>query len=199
VSYQSEERYWTDYVRVATPIVGLLLLLGVFWYWANSLIGADSSAPPPTAVLTVIPDDTPTPTPTTEAIIEDTPAPDEPTETAGAETPPTRTPRPADDEPTATPEEEEQPTEEPAESTDESSRGGEFEEGQTLITTSDVRMRAEPSTESDIVEELAADVELVVVSGTPQEAEGYVWWNVRNEATESTGWVVDDWLAAADS
>src|SRR3954469_12376428 len=97
VSDQSEDRYWTDYVRVATPIVGLLLLLGVFWYWANSLIGADSSTLPPTAVLTVIPDDTPTPTATTEVLIEDTPETVEPTSTTDTGSPATRTPRPPDE------------------------------------------------------------------------------------------------------
>ena len=28
VSYQPEERYWTDYLRIALPVFGLLLLIG---------------------------------------------------------------------------------------------------------------------------------------------------------------------------
>jgi hypothetical protein len=200
VSYQSEERYWTDYVRVATPIVGLLLLLGVFWYWANSLIGADSSEPPPTAVLTVIPDDTPTPTATTPPIVEDTPDTTEPTETSSTEeAEPTRTPRPPDDEPTAT-EGVEEPTEGPAEPTDEPSSGGIFEEDETVqITSGDVRMRAEPSTNAEIVATYDEGVQLVILSSTPEQADDYTWWNVRNEDTGDEGWVVEDWLGPAGS
>src|SRR4051794_6192386 len=48
VSYQPEERYWTDYLRIALPVIGLLLLIGLLWYWASALIGNTSSQPPPT-------------------------------------------------------------------------------------------------------------------------------------------------------
>ena len=52
MSYQ-EERYWTDYLRIALPIAGLLLLLGVFWYWANSFIGDDGNTDTTTPVVAV--------------------------------------------------------------------------------------------------------------------------------------------------
>ena len=39
MSYQPEERYWTDYLRIALPVVGLLLLIGLLWYWASAIIG----------------------------------------------------------------------------------------------------------------------------------------------------------------
>ena len=41
VSYESEERYWTDYLRVALPVIGLLLMLALFWWWAQQFIGDD--------------------------------------------------------------------------------------------------------------------------------------------------------------
>jgi hypothetical protein len=188
VSYQTEERYWTDYVRVATPIVGLLLLLGVFWYWASSLIGADSEEQPPTAVasITVIADPTETPTPTEEAPPpEDTPeATEGPTEepTEGADQP-TRTPRTATEEPT------EEATDEPEPSC------GDFEEGQVIFSAdNDVNMRAEPSIDADVVEVLTLDQALTVLDCEPVESGGFVWWNVQNEDTGSTGWVVQEWL-----
>jgi outer membrane biosynthesis protein TonB len=186
VSHQTEERYWTDYVRVATPIVGLLLLLGVFWYWASSLIGADSEEPPPTAVasITVIADPTKTPTPTEEAPPpEDTPeATEEPTEepTEPADQP-TRTPRTATEGPT------EEATEEPS--------CGDFEEGQVIFSAdNDVNMRAEPTTDSEAIEVLTLDQPLTVLNCEPVESGGFVWWNVENEDSGNSGWVVQDWL-----
>jgi hypothetical protein len=186
VSYQAEERYWTDYVRVATPIVGLLLLLGVFWYWASSLIGDESSAPPPTtvAMVTVIPADTPTPTPTEEA----TNAPETPEATATQAPPPTRTPRA---EPTAT---DAEPTEKPTEQ----SCSGRWCTGDSVLSAdNNVNLRAEPSTDATVLEVLSLDQPLTILSSQPTKAGGYVWWNVRDEANDIEGWVVEDWLKDA--
>jgi outer membrane biosynthesis protein TonB len=192
VSYQREERYWTDYVRVATPIVGLLLLLGVFWYWASSLIGADSEEPPPTTVasITVVADPTDTPTPTEEPVIEeDNP---EPTATE-AEAEPTEE---ATEEPTAEERPERTPTEEePAEEPTEEVSEGRFAEGEVILSMDDnVNMRDQPSTAGEIVEVLSLDQELTVLDGQPREGDGYVWWNVQSNDSGNTGWVVDDWL-----
>src|SRR5215217_5422907 len=62
VSYQPEERYWTDYLRIALPVVGLLLMLGLFWYWASAVIGNDD-------------DNDRTPTPIQSLVITATSAP----------------------------------------------------------------------------------------------------------------------------
>jgi outer membrane biosynthesis protein TonB len=191
VSYQTEERYWTDYVRVATPIIGLLLLLGVFWYWASSLIGADSEEPPATAIaaVTVVAAPTATPTPTEEVELPAETA--EPTE-AGAEPSPTSEPGPK---PTRTPRQQaEEPTEEAEEPTAEVEAGS-FAEGEVILSKDDgVNMRAEPSTDAEVLEVLSLDQPLTVVDGQPQEGGGFVWWNVRNEDSGNVGWVVEEWL-----
>lgn len=189
MSYQPEERYWTDYVRVATPIVGLLLLLGVFWYWASSLIGADSEEPPPTAIVTVIPDPTSTPTAT---------VPPEPTSQT-VETP-EATPTEEGPAPTAT--EEERPTRTPTEETpaiEEPADCGRFQAGETILSSdNDVNMRSDTSTDADVVEVLTLDQALTVIDCPPVESGGFVWWHVRNEDNGNEGWVVDDWLKAQE-
>lgn len=58
----------------------------------------------------------------------------------------------------------------------------------------DLNMRAEPSTSADVVDQLAAGVELEVLDG-PVEAEEYTWYQVRVTATGgNTGWVAQDFL-----
>src|SRR5918911_1435561 len=32
-NYNPDERYWTDYVRIALPVIGVILLLGLAWFW----------------------------------------------------------------------------------------------------------------------------------------------------------------------
>src|SRR3954447_1571765 len=79
VSYQPEERYWTDYLRIALPVIGLLLLIGLLWYWASALIGDGGNQPPPTAetvaVITPVHEATPEPPTATAVIIAPTPGP----------------------------------------------------------------------------------------------------------------------------
>jgi hypothetical protein len=186
VSHQAEERYWTDYVRVATPIVGLLLLLGVFWYWASSLIGSESAAPPPTtpAKVTVIAADTPTRTPTEAAtVIPETPIPTATKATAAPSPTPNAPVRPTNT-----------PTTEVAQTTPACASGNWCAGDVVLSADNNVNMRSQPSTSADVLEVLSLDQQLTVVASQPQEAEGIVWWNVRDEATGTEGWVAEEWL-----
>lgn len=185
-SYQTEERYWTDYLRIALPIAGLLLLLSVFWYWASSFIGDDNSGTQtPVVAVNVTPQGQITLTPTLADAIQLTPV--NPTATSAVAVEPTQPPA----QPTQAPVE---PTQAPAEPTTATTTGA-FNEGDLVVVNdNDVNMRAEPSTTSDVVDTLSQGAELRVVSGTPTEAEGYTWWNVSDDALGVTGWVAGDFL-----
>lgn len=192
VSYQPEERYWTDYLRIALPVVGLLLMLGLFWYWASALIGDDDDEPPPTTPaveLTFAP--TLTPTTATSAGITPEPA----TRAAGGDVADEPTPTGEAADPTATTAAEEPtPTEEAGPSASDRFAVGDL----VQVNDNDVRMRSEPSTESDanIIGTLALGTELEI-TGPAVEGSGFIWWPVRNPATEEEGFVAEDLLDPA--
>ena len=128
-TYQTEERYWTDYLRIALPIAGLLLLLSVFWFWASSFIGDDnSSTPTPIVAVNVTPPNQPTLTPTlADVTVLNTPTTGpatEPTQPATQPTQPAAEPTQPAAEPT-------QPAAEPTETT--AAASGEFAEGDLVI------------------------------------------------------------------
>ena len=176
-TYQIEERYWTDYLRVALPVVGLLLLLGLFWYWASSLIGDDASQPgatPTTGVAVVITQVQPTALPT-QAVVEVQPT--TPADQAQPTVPPTTAPS----------------------TTDGSQNMGDGGSGlfaiddTVVINDDDVNLRAEPSRSAEVVEVMSLGTELVV-TGAEVTADGYVWWPVEDPATGLTGFVAEDFL-----
>jgi hypothetical protein len=189
--YQTEDRYWTDYLRIALPIAGLLLLLSVFWYWASSFIGDDNNGTQtPVVAVNVTPQDQPTLTPTLQDAVQLTPQ--LPTATSAAAQP---TQAPA--EPTQAPAD---PTQAPADPT-QAPTTGTFAEGDLVIVNdNDVNMRVEPSTGAEIVDTLSQGAELRILSGTPtefvDEAAGvtYVYWNVSDDTLGISGWVVGDFL-----
>jgi Bacterial SH3 domain len=193
VSYQSEERYWTDYLRIALPIVGLLLLLSVFWYWASSFIGDDDDETPrtPEAAIINTPITAATLTPTLAEAIQITPQTINPTQAAGQQ--PTQQTAP-------------QPTNTTAPSTDQNGGGEETSETFALddlvvVNDEDVNMRSEPTTSGDIVDTLAQGTELRIIdsSSVVDDVEGYTWWNVEDPLNGTTGWVVEDFLDASTS
>lgn len=67
--------------------------------------------------------------------------------------------------------------------------------GAIVTTNSDsVNMRAEPTVNADVVDQLAAGVELEVIGG-PTDADGYTWYQVRVTAEGgSEGWVASEFL-----
>lgn len=185
MSYQPEERYWTDYLRIALPVVGLLLMLGLFWYWASAVIGNDSNENPadrPTQVVALVTQPAPTATNTPEVNISAETVTPEPTKDSG-------------DNADAT----EEPTQEPDGQADETPEalGKGFEVGANVITnTSDVNLRADPSKDASIVDTLPEST-ILTVTLTGEEADGYVWIGVKTAGGQE-GFVADDFVDLAD-
>ena len=192
VSFQPEERYWTDYLRIALPVIGLLILIALLWYWASALIGGPSGSEPtpittpftevaPTAAAPASP--VPSPTPTAPAI---TPTPGVPP-TAPAVTNPTVAP---------------QPTPAP----DGAATGGNtlpecqnrpnFDPGTTVITSDEVNFRTEATSESPAIAVLPAGTELQTI-GAFVDLPDCDWWPVTNPATGENGYIREDFLEAA--
>ena len=81
-TYYTEERYWTDYLRIAAPVLGVILMLGLLWFWISNLLGK-----PNTPVSTPATGSNPvviTGTPSSSAAVIGTPRP-LPTSAAGAQ------------------------------------------------------------------------------------------------------------------
>jgi hypothetical protein len=178
VSYQREdERYWTDYLRVALPIVGLLLLFGLLWFWLTSIIGDDNN-------------DQPTATPTQAvAVVVTAPASTATVPAAQGITPTVETNQPtqAAGEPTTPPEE--NPTETPAEAP-------KFAKGDTVVVNDDnVNIRADHSTDAESVEVVLTGTELTI-TGSSRKGGDYTWWPVSDDATGVTGWIAEDFIDA---
>lgn len=184
MSYQPEERYWTDYLRIALPVIGLLLMLGLFWFWASSLIGNGDDDPaiaattPTVAVqLLITPPATPAPTPPPTPVIA-------PTQNAAVQPGPTSA-----DAPTEAPEVTVEPTTAGAQDpTDDT-----FAVDDIVVTNDDgVRFRPAPSTEGEPIALLPAGTELTV-TGAPTEAEDITWYPVR-DADGTEGFVAAELL-----
>jgi len=182
VSYQPEERYWTDYLRIALPIAGLLLLLGVFWYWASSFIGDDDNDPGQGTTVAVVetPITAPSPTATVGTAVNieavNTVAPtEEPAQETAA---PTATTAPS--------------TENGSTETDDG-----FAEGDNVVVNdNDVNLRAEASRDSDIVVVLMQGDELTIQSSESVDDGEYVWWQVQTTAGDD-GWIAGEFIQAS--
>jgi hypothetical protein len=185
VSYEPEERYWTDYLRIALPVVGLLLMLGLFWYWASAVIGDDAGEPRPTStpnVAALVTAEVPTPTPTQQVQInveEVTPSPTAASDGGASNG------GPQEEEPAEEPTQQEQPDEEPL--------GQGFQVGDIVTPLDTINLRADRSTDSEIIEALEPGVELEVLREA-REAGGYFWIYVRDLSNEQEGYVADEFV-----
>ena len=211
MSYQPEERYWTDYLRIALPVIGLLLLIGLFWFWANSIIGdGDDDEPTPTTVALANVDEinapaTPPPptataaslTPATGAPPASTPTP--PTQQQTARQPASQDAANAAETPAVAPAQDQQPAGQNDGEDSQPPPGGypTYPVGTTVVTNAEVNMRDAATTEGNVVSTLPAGTSLEI-TGPFVDAGELDWWPVSNPATNQTGFVREDFLEAQD-
>jgi uncharacterized protein YgiM (DUF1202 family) len=189
VSYQPEERYWTDYLRIAFPVLGLLLLLGLFWFWAMALIDnggnggggggngttvAGGTLPTPTATPTQAGGDLRTPPLSTVATTPDGEAGGNQTASNNTTGPkPTRTPRATGDTPTSAP-------------------TGKFKKDDLVVTNGQANMRSAPAMGDNVVTTLDQGTELTVTDNSVV-ADNHTWVPV-DDSNGHTGWVAEELL-----
>ncbi|RIK42150.1 MAG: hypothetical protein DCC58_11435 [Chloroflexi bacterium] len=185
LNYYTDERYWTDWVRILLPILGVLLVVILFWLWASSFLGDDDNngglvvATGTSTLPTIGPtatsgDATPAGTPTSPIVIT--------TVTPGAGA--TNTPS-AGSSPTDTP----------------SSNGpsGEIYPGAVVVVANTggdgANLRSEPSSSAAVVTILLEGTQLTT-TGDPIEGDGLLWWPVTG--VDGDGYVAADFLELAE-
>lgn len=200
--HQPEERYWTDYLRIALPVIGLLLMIGLLWYWATQLIGdSPETTDPATEGVGLVSEGTPPPTQPTVQIQEPTAqtgngstigigAGESTPESQPQETQPAQDPAAGDNQ-TSEPETEGETTGE------EAATGGAYESGDPVVIIEDgVNVRPSASLEGDPITMLNTGDQLTIASG-PVEGESYIWWEVILPSGDA-GWVVEDFIEPAE-
>jgi hypothetical protein len=183
LDYYTEERYWTDYVRIGLPILGIIIVGIVALLWIIPFftddddggdLGAGGTATTALPVIGASPTQTTQPGAATGTprIILTTPA--------GATTPAVGNPQ------STVPTEVVEPS-------------GEIYAGATVRVANTggtgVNMRASPSVDGEVVTVLPDGAELVT-TGEAEEADGFLWWPVESEA--GSGYVVEDYLVLVE-
>lgn len=190
-NYDPEERYWTDYLRIAAPILGVILMVLVFWFAISNFLGDDnedngelgSADTTPVTLPTVLNTPQAQGTPTTAS---GTPPPI----IVGQQTPGAEgTSAPGSTEPTS-----------PAGDDDPPESSGDIAVGSVVEVFgtggTGVNVRSEASTEGEIIA-VFIDGTILEVTGDPVTAEEFVWWPVMSDEGVQ-GYVVEEYLALAE-
>ncbi len=203
------ERYWTDYLRIALPIIGLILMLSVFIFWVGSIINDNNGNGDvtPTGEVAL---STTTPVPGAANNVTATVPPAQsaaPSTAGGAGASPSEaaSDQPAT-EPTTPPDEtastapDQQPTDQPstdAAVTETPADGGAtFAVDDSVVTSQSVNLRSEASNADDgtILRTLDAGAELTII-GEPENDGEFDWYPVSD--ADGKGYVREDFLEAA--
>lgn len=180
-NYYPEERYWTDYLRIAAPIFGVILMVFLFWWWVTNFIGDDDPedgtiAGNATSTVTI-------------STIGETPDPSAPpVETEG-------TPSGGVVFPTTPPAGE--GTDPPIDETEDPEVPSGIYNGATVEVFNTggtgVNVRTQPTTDSEIIS-VFLDGTVLTVIGEATGGEGFTWWPVvSTDGIE--GYVVQEYLS----
>lgn len=202
-SYQPEERYWTDYLRIALPVIGIILMLGLLWIWASQLLGGDDNDVDSTPDDTIGLVQTQTPDPNavnTEPDSASTPDQSEEETNAGeipisGDTTPEATNPPFNPTATEVPEEGgDNQTDEEGDTGegDDSEPAGEITIDSRVEITEPLNVRPSAGTSGDPLWVADAGDQGTVISG-PEEADGYTWWELVFD-DGSSGFVIEEYL-----
>jgi hypothetical protein len=185
LNYYAEERYWTDWVRILLPILGVLLVVILFWLWASSFLGdgdddgslavaTGTSTLPTIGPTATTGGDTPVGTPTSPIVITTVTPPAGATNTPGVGTSPTDTP--GSDGPS-----------------------GEIYPGAVVVVANTggdgANLRSEPSSVASVITILLEGTQLTT-TGDPIEGDGLLWWPVTG--ADGDGYVAADFLTLAE-
>ena len=190
VGYYADDRYWTDYLRIAAPILGVLLMVGLFWFWASSFLGDNNNSAKKGGVAG-----------TTTALPIISASPSKGTPTTGKGTPTltiVKTPNAAVATATTPPDEGPAPTVDTggvADTPATSAGGVGITSGATVIVAgtggTGANMRTGASQSADIIA-VVLDGTQLTTTGDSVDADGYTWGPVTG--VDGDGFLVADFL-----